>query len=110
MKTTKKSLSVILSLLMIISTLTALPFTAHALDESGQCGENVTWSFNSSTGKLTISGTGDMYDYVWNYDDGWADSPFYQNYVITNIVINSGVTSIGSYAFYGCESLTSITI
>ena len=35
-------------------------------DASGSCGENVTYSFVSSTGTLTISGTGNMIDYDYN--------------------------------------------
>ena len=33
-----------------------------------------------------------------------------ENTEITNLVIPSGVTSIGSYAFYGCRELSSVTI
>ena len=84
MKTTKKPLSVILSLLMIITTLTALPFTAHALDESGECGENVTYTFDYDTGTLTISGEGEMSDY--NY----TSSPFYDQ-DIDSIVIETSL-------------------
>ena len=72
-------------------------------DDSGSCGENVTYSFVSSTGTLTISGTGAMKDY--NY----TSVPWYY-YPIKNVVINNGVTSIGEYAFEGCTGLTSITI
>ncbi|HBZ34751.1 MAG TPA: hypothetical protein DEO38_06605, partial [Bacteroidales bacterium] len=29
-------------------------------DDSGTCGDNLTWSYNSSTQTLTITGTGEM--------------------------------------------------
>ena len=81
----------------------------YYFDESvivnGTCGENVTWSFNESTGALTISGIGAMNDY--DYDNRpWEK---YEDN-IKKVVINNGVTTIGEYAFFSCYSLTSITI
>ena len=73
-------------------------------DESGSCGENVTYSFVSSTGTLTISGTGDMNDYVLASQAPW----YYLS--IEKVVITYGVTSIGDYAFSECTELTSVTI
>ena len=68
--------------------------------DSGTCGENLTWTLTYN-GVLTISGTGDMKDYSqWN---GKKD-------IIKNVIVMYGVTSIGREAFYGCSSLTSITI
>ena len=72
-------------------------------DASGKCGENVTYSFVSSTGTLTISGTGAMKDY------NNTSAPWYY-LSIEKVVINNGVTSIGEYAFEGCTGLTSVTI
>ena len=78
-------------------------------DNSGSCGENVTYSFVSSTGTLTISGTGAMKDY--NNNDYTSQIPWYAyRSSIKNVVINNGVTSIGDGAFSGCTGLTSITI
>ncbi len=73
--------------------------------QSGACGDNLTWTLNDGT--LTISGTGDMYDY-WVYD---MQFPWY-NYRLTikKGIINSGVTNIGNYAFFDCSILTSVTI
>jgi len=72
---------------------------------SGTCGENLRWTLDDN-GTLTISGTGDMTHY--GYID---DTPWYQYYFhIKNVIINSGVTSIGGHAFSSCSSLTSITI
>ena len=76
---------------------------ATELAATGNCGENVTWSFDSETGTLTISGTGAMADYEW------GTSPFHVNDV-KDVIIESGVTSIGSCVFYDCRSITSVTI
>ena len=80
---------------------------ASALDVTGKCGENLTYTFNSSTGLLTISGTGSMSNY--NYLRH-IYSPFRRNSSIKAVVIENGVTTIGSEAFYECSGLTSVTI
>ena len=73
-------------------------------DPSVNSGKDVTWTLTSA-GVLTVSGSGDMADY------NWRESPWY-NYIeiITSIVIEDGVTSIGDDAFFGCTGLTSIEI
>ena len=70
----------------------------------GACGSNANYILYNS-GKLDISGTGQMYDYS-------SDSMPWKNFIsrITSVVIEDGVTSIGSYAFSGCSNLTSVTI
>ena len=105
----KKVLSVILSIFMLLSIGAGLDFSAYALDSSGQCGENAFWSFDSETGELTISGTGDMYDY-YEYDQEMYNSPFAQQSNIKSVIIAEGVTSIGNCAFAQCYGLTSVTI
>lgn len=71
---------------------------------AGTCGEHVTWSL-SEDGTLTISGTGEMEDY-----DGSESFPKWDRDLIQNIVIESGVTSIGDNAFCGVDHLKSIDI
>ena len=44
---------------------------------SGVCGDNLTWIFNKETNTLTISGTGDMYDYEINDVSGFINQPWY---------------------------------
>ena len=75
-------------------------------ETSGTCGANLNWSLDSD-GKLTIEGTGEMTNY--SMEDG-EESPFMQRADIKSIVITDGVTSIGSYAFYNCGSVTNITV
>ena len=71
---------------------------------SGTCGENLTWTLTDS-GTLTISGTGEMYD-PYSRPIGWM------SYIgdIKKVLIEQGVTSIGSVAFRYCSNLISITI
>ena len=70
----------------------------------GACGENVNWAMTAD-GTLTISGTGPMADYEDSHTP-WVSCGDY----IKSIVIESGVTSIGSCAFYHCRKAASATI
>ena len=67
-----------------------------AVATSGNCGENVTWSFEESTGVLTISGKGDMYT-SYTPVDQWEYYPLRDN--VKELVVEEGVTSISAYAF-----------
>ena len=73
---------------------------------SGICGDELTWNYNINTATLTISGTGDMYDYTA------GTAPWYADFgdKISTLVIEEGATSIGSFAFYRCRSLENVTI
>lgn len=102
MKTTKKFLAIILAILMMISI---IPITASATTYEGTCGDNVTWTYDDTTCTLTISGTGDMYDYKTN-NRPWES---YEDKIKT-IVIEDGVTTIGENAFYDCEKTINISI
>ncbi len=80
------------------SSLGSVPETGG---QSGKCGENLTWTLKD--GVLTVSGEGAMEDYT-SFTKPFADLEF------TKAVISDGVTSIGAYAFYECETLTELTI
>ena len=85
--------------------LTLLPMVASA-DKSGKCGDNVSYTYKSADKTLTISGTGDMYDYdIYNN----SEMPPFPSDAQT-LVIESGVTSIGWFAFSGMTQLTSVKI
>ena len=97
----KKIISLLLSLAMLLTITSGLNLTAYADVKTGKCGDNVTYSLDTSTGVLTISGTGNMRN---------NDSPFYNNSCVKSVIIENGVTSIGDKAFEDCTSLTSVTI
>lgn len=84
-------------LLCLTVLLTCVPM---ARAESGACGDGLSWDY--SDGVLTISGSGNMYDYGSSTAVPWYS--FRQE--ITSVVLPSGLTSVGSHAFYGCEQLT----
>ena len=101
----KKIISLLLSLAMLLTITSGLNLTAYAAVETGSCGDNVTYSLDTSTGVLTISGTGDMADY-----SGYDDSPFFDNSNIKSVIIENGITTVGKLVFSYCKSLTSVII
>lgn len=88
-------------LLFAALLLLALCIGASAAGTSGKCGPSAYWSFDSSTGTLTISGSGAMNDYEYG-DYPWMD---YRDSIQT-IVIGDQITQIGRYAFTGTACST----
>ncbi len=99
----KKSLSIILSVLMIISTISFMPFSADAANNL--CGDNVYYYYTASDGTMNIMGTGNMYNFTDNTVPwaGYAAD-------IKEVNIFEGVTSIGEYAFNTAVNLKKIGI
>ena len=96
---------------------------------TGDCGDNLTWKLNLSTGELVIRGTGDMYNWsTYNFVPWYSygssiksvtiengvtsigDCAFYRYKILENVTIGDSVTSIGNRAFYECTNLANLTI
>ena len=62
------------------------------------------WALQDGTLIITVQGA--MQDYT-----SARETPWFSNRAdIRKIVVQNGVTSIGDYAFYGCENVTSVTL
>ena len=106
-----------------------ITWVMSAVVTSGQCGDSAFWSFDETTGVLTIFGSGTMTNYTSNTEVPW----YHLRESISSVVIESGVTSVGrnafrgytalnsvsfpdgfktvsAYAFYGCRGLTAVTL
>ena len=101
---------------IVTLTLTVVP--------SGSCGENLTWVFTAADSTLTITGTGEMYNYPEDTQssDGGGTTPNQEPvtmapwmeqelmFAIYHIQLPAGLTSIGSYAFYYLTNVDAVDI
>ena len=93
-------ISLVLALCLLVTVLPVQAFAATV--ESGTCGDNLTWKL-SDKGVLTISGKGEMYDYM-NQDAPWKWKK------VKTVKVKDGVTSIGDMAFDLSSEITSVTL
>jgi len=102
---------------------------------NGKCGDNLYYRIDMSDTRLTIFGTGDMWDFEYDEDKNEGNTPWkdYRTSLKTLVIeegaesiganafcecynaagtlsIPSTVTSIGDYAFYDCEELTGLEL
>lgn len=70
---------------------------------SGKCGDNMTWSFDTTSDTLTISGNGDMYAVAASRDDFYNEQYTYEPgwwYLpVKHIIIEEGVENLSNFAF-----------
>jgi len=121
----KKTLSLVLSLVMVLSVLTAIPFTAHAITEysytqDSSLGGN-TFRYTLSGNEATITGftalsagTTDKSITIPSIMNGntvveIGEAVFNENENIESVSIPASVKTINSYAFNLCFGLSSVT-
>lgn len=93
-----KRIGMLLALLAVL----LLPCGAAEKETSGSCGVNISWQLED--GVLTISGTGEMHNYIDQAP--WSDS----RDEITTLVLEPGVTNLGDRAMQECENLRWVSI
>ena len=99
-----KKVSVFFAILaMTVAVFSPSRVKVSALETSGVCGENLSWAIDKSANLLIIGGEGKMDDFPasgapW---DPWCDS-------VRQILVEDGVTTIGSWAFSGFERVTRV--
>ncbi|MBR2238936.1 MAG: leucine-rich repeat domain-containing protein [Prevotella sp.] len=83
---------------------------------SGTCGDNATWALSQDAAGnytcLTISGSGAIYDYNHTTDGStttWRTTAPW-GWDLTSITIGDEITSIGDYAFIGCQHLSKLSL
>ncbi len=94
----------------------------NASAEISGSNENITYTLNDE-GLLIISGTGEITNCLWfdhlydvkqviieNGITGIGSQVFFNHFYLSDISIPNSVTSIGSQAFYYCSELKSIDI
>ena len=100
MKHIKKSLGMLLALAMLLAFIPV--FASADVVSSGPCGTSMNYSLDDG-GILTITGSGAMTDYAA------GGAPWYgKRSSIKYIIVESGPTTIGKYAFYNLPNLVSI--
>lgn len=102
--------SIVIALVMVILS---MPI-CFAADYSGTGEGDFTWEFDSATGTMTISGTGDMEGSFYRHwkvkDNTQSNSKIDLSPMIKKIIISEGITSIGDSALVGLTEMTSVDI
>lgn len=99
----KKTISLLMSIVVILTCAFGFSSTAFAKTVEGECGDNATYVYDSSTKTLTISGTGAIGDYTRS-PRPWDEE---NDVKIEKLVIKEGITSVSDYLFYN-EGLKSV--
>lgn len=112
LKMFRKFICVVLSTAVLLAS---VPFVFAEDAASGTDYNNtaITWSYDSSSNTLTLSGTGAIHDYKGSssYDDLYTNRPW-QSYAATakKIVIGEGITRVGNQAFNAFKLVEAIEL
>ena len=98
------ALSAAIALLLLLPVFPA----RAAIATEGVCGDGLYWKYAGNV--LTISGEGDMYDFVQKSSQNLPNEAPWRmlDSSIARVVIEEGCTGVGEYAFYRFAPLTEI--
>ena len=85
-----------------------ISFSAMAEIKIYECGEQCTATLDTESGIMRVEGNGEMrgYNAIERYHLPWTDDRRY----IKKVVIDDGITNVGSYAFFACTNIKTIEL
>lgn len=107
----KKTISLIMSFFLIVSMLSGMSFSAYAAnDDSGSCGDSVSYTFEAATGVLTLTGTGKTEWYA-SGETPLRRTPWYSyRESITKVVVGEGITQLNLYVLSKLTNVKTIVL
>lgn len=105
----KKLISLLLCLMFITcSVMSVSAVNRDIADTKATSGEfgGIYWSYDSSSKTLSVSGDTSMRDFNEDSKSPWCEADL----DIERVDVAKGVTSVGSYSFYGLENLTEVNL
>ena len=112
----KKAISVIIVIGILLSMLCVTSFADNTLPESGTLCENINYTFDQTTGVLTLSGTGEIDPpryVVWDDISGIGGLvyPSFSNHPeIKKVVFSDGYLYITPTLLSGCKNLDTLIL
>ena len=91
-------------LLLFLNLITICLSEPH--QHEGKCGNNCYWRFDFQRKELRISGNGEIEHYTNDSDQPWKNFTTHMR----TVVIEEGITSIGTKAFYKYKNVKTIKI
>ena len=102
MKIRRRALTLMLSVILILTMVSAIPSAAAEISDTGICGSTSIYTLFED-GTLIISGTGRIPDYKFDLSD-------HIKLVTEKLIIEEGISEIGKYAFACFTNLASVEI
>ena len=101
-----------LRLLLVLALLVpALCFRGQAATTTyGNCGENMTWRFETETGTLVISGSGSMYKFTDHDDASTFSTAPWRSLPIKAVRVGENVTGLCAYFCYRQDELVDVSL
>ena len=93
------------ALLILTLLFSALPVALNASTITRYITDTIYYTLDEEAGTLTFSGTGPMPECVFNEKNEWS-----RNASATTIIIEDGITGIGSYNFYKNSYVTRVIV
>lgn len=113
----KKILStfMVLSMVMVMMPAITVGATGEETIDSGSCGDSATYiitKISDDKYKLVIKGSGAIsdIDVAWSQEDAAKGIAGEHSDFVTEVEIESGITTIGKYSFSNFKALTKVTI
>ena len=102
----KRGMTIMKKYVLVLSLF--LSFSAKAEIKTYECGEQCTATLDTESGIMRVEGNGEMrgYNAIERYHLPWTDDKRY----IKKVVIDDGITNVGSYAFFACTYIKTIEL